>query len=138
MPQRRSLVRSVRRPERLSGEHVPGKLDHVRLVVLAKNELGFSRLRAALHSLIDDEPSGLASDLTMLDGVDFAGTQAQPHRQVVEEIPLRLQTKHACEELVAFRLRVPVHVRLGDRLHGHVRHGPKPTALSKESEALRG
>jgi hypothetical protein len=82
----------------------------------------------------DDELRGLASNLTPRNAVHFSDAQAEAHREIEEEVPLRLESKHALEQLVSLLLGVPVHVWLRHRLHRDVRHVLELAALPQESE----
>lgn len=70
----------------------------------------------------------------MRDRAHFPRPQPEPRREVVEEVPLRLEAKDALEQLVPLLLGVPVHVSLGHRFHRNVRHAPKLAALPQEAK----
>ena len=59
-------------------QNVLHEIEHVRFVVLARDEFRFSRLGPALHRWIDDEPWRLPSKLTMRDCVHLPRTQPEP------------------------------------------------------------
>jgi hypothetical protein len=84
--------------------------------------------------VIDDKTWGVAPNLMTSNRVDLARAQAQADCKVVKEIPLRLKTKEAREQLVPLLLRVPIDVRLGHGLHRYVRHTPKPSTRPKEAK----
>ena len=94
------------------GQNVLREIEHVRFVVLARDDLCLFRLRLALNCWIDDGPRRLSSELTMRDCAHLPPTHPEPRREGVEEIPLRLEAKHALEKLVPLLSGVPVHVRL--------------------------
>jgi len=66
--------------------------------------------------------------------VHLSRPQPEPRREVVEEVPLRLEAKHALEQQVSLLLGVPIHVRLGHRFHRNIRHAPKLGALPKKTQ----
>jgi len=116
------------------GQNVLREIEHVRFVVLARDDLCLFRLRLALNCWIDDGPRRLSSELTMRDCAHLPPTHPEPRREGVEEIPLRLEAKHALEKLVLLLSGVPVHVRLDHHFHRNVRQAPKLAALPKEAK----
>ena len=72
-------------------------IERIRLVVLARCEARRSRLGPVLNGLIDHQSKCLAMDRTPSNAVHLARVQSEPHRQVEEQVSLRLEATEALE-----------------------------------------